>query len=426
MSETPEQLASRIRVGEDSRLELKAVAFAGDKVRGPAREDFADELAAMANTSGGVVVLGVEDKTREVVGIPIDQLGIAERFVAELCHDSIRPPLVALIENLLLPRPDGTSRAVIRVQVERGLFVHESPGGYFHRVGSSKRRMTPDHLARLMQLRSRAGMLGFDEQVVGDAALDDLETELVDRFRTPRTADDRETLLRKLAMARLDDVGTLRPTVAGLLLGCRAPERRLRHAYIQAVAYRGDDVADAVRERGYQLDARDIGGPLDQQVTEACRFVFRNMRIEATKTIGRHDVPQYDMTAVFEAIVNAVAHRDYSMHGSKIRLRMFANRLELFSPGALPNSMSVDSLSYRQASRNEVITSLLAKCPVPSDLAGLETSRTTLMDRRGEGVAIILQRSEKLAGRRPLYWFADPSELILTIWAASAQRSAPA
>src|SRR4249919_3414783 len=107
------------------------------------------------------------------------------------------------------------------------------------------------------------------------------------------------------------------------------------------------------------------------------------MRVAASTTFGRRDLPQYDLTAVFEALVNAVAHRDYSMYGSKIRLRIFANRLEIYSPGALANTMTVDSLPFRQASRNQTIASLLAKCPVPADIGGLETQRSTLMDRRG-------------------------------------------
>ena len=78
----------------------------------------------------------------------------------------------------------------------------------------------------------------------------------------------------------------------------------------------------------------------------------------------------------------------------------------------------MDSLALRQASRNETITSLLAKCPVPADIGGLETQRSTLMDRRGEGVSIILERSERLSGRRPVYELLDESELKLTIFAA--------
>lgn len=257
-------------------------------------------------------------------------------------------------------------------------------------------------MARLFQQRSQARLIRFDEQTIGDASLADLEPSLIDRFRTPQTEDNLETLARKLGMARPSDAGELRPTVAGVLLGARQPERWLPHAFIQAVAYRGKSIASALDSPTYQLDARDIVGPLDAQVTEACQFVFRNQRIGASKKVGRVDRPQYDLTAVFEAIVNAVAHRDYSMHGAKIRLRMFSDRLELYSPGALPNTMTVETLAYRQASRNETITSLLARCQVPQ-IHGLDTPRATLMDRRGEGVAIILDRSERLSVRRPVY-----------------------
>ncbi len=422
MFETPERLLQAIRLGEDSHLECKAALVAGSKVKGPSRAELADELAAFANAHGGVLVLGIDDRSREIVGIDPKDLDLVERFVHETCHDGVKPPLFPRIVRLDLPGEDGNARAVIRADVARSLFVHESPGGYFHRVGSSKRRMTPDYLGRLMQQRSQARLIRFDEQAVPTASIGDLDGTLVNRFRTVRTVekgDDPGAFLRKLAMARDDEDGTVRPTVAGVLLGARHPEKWLPNAFIQAVAYRGDGVPGVADVAGYQLDASDLTGNLDHQVSQACRFVLRNMRIGATKKVGRRDVPQYDITAVFEALVNAVAHRDYSMFGSKIRLRMFETRLELFVPGSLPNTMTVDSLPLRQASRNEAITSLLAKCPVPRDLAGLDTTRTSLMDRRGEGVAIILERSEKLSGRRPVYELPDDSELKLTIFAAS-------
>ena len=81
--------------------------------------------------------------------------------------------------------------------------------------------------------------------------------------------------------------------------------------------------------------------------------------------------------------------------------------------------MTVDSLPFRQASRNEAITSLLAKCSIPDGIYGLDTSRATMMDRRGEGVAIIMERSERLSGRRPVYEMLDDSELRLTLFAAN-------
>ena len=88
----PEDLLRQIRLGEDSLIEFKRVFLSGDRVTDPKRADFADELAGMANGAGGTVVLGVEDKTREIVGIPPDRLDAVEAWTREICNDSITPP----------------------------------------------------------------------------------------------------------------------------------------------------------------------------------------------------------------------------------------------------------------------------------------------------------------------------------------------
>lgn len=141
----------------------------------------------------------------------------------------------------------------------------------------------------------------------------------------------------------------------------------------------------------------------------------RNQNGLASESSGH---PQYDMTAVFEALVNAVAHRDYSRHGPPVRLRLFPDRLEVQSPGAPPDGISLAALAYRQASRNIAISGLLARCPAPEGVPGLETPRKTLMKLRGEGVSFILRRSEELSGRRPVYELLYDRELRLTIFAA--------
>ena len=416
MSETPEQLADRIRLGEDSSLELKEVTVSRGRITGPRRDQLADELAAFANAIGGTLVLGVEDRTRRVTGIPLPQLDSAERFVADITQDSITPPLVADISKLELTNADATPVAVLRIDIPRGMVVHKSPGGYLRRIGSSKRQMEPDCLARLFVLRSRSRMRDFGTQVIANASVDDLDPRLVDRFRGEISDDDRATALLKLDMVAEDEAGIPRPTVAGVLLGSRLPQRWLAQAFIQAVAYRGTSIAEALDEPHYQLDAKDLDGPLDDQIAYAWRFVTRNQRVEASKSIGRRDWPQYDPAAIFEAVVNAVAHRDYSVRGSKVRLRMFSDRIELCSPGMLMNGMTVADLPYKQQARNPAITNLLDRCPIPE---GLETPRLTLMDRRGEGVPAILARSTKLSGKRPVYeLFGD--ELRPTIFAASS------
>ena len=418
MFESRRELLDKIRLGEDSFLEYKEIRFAGERVSEPRRESLADELAAFANSRGGVLVLGVEDRTREILGIPLHRLDAVELFVRELLYDSVEPPLTAAVERLELPATTGEDVAVIRIDVPRSLFVHRSPGGYLYRVGSARRVMSPEYLARLFQQRSQTRLIRFDEQIVSTARLDDLDPGLRERFKGPRSDVEPETFLSKLGMAGRDDEGVTRPTVAGVLVASRDPRRWLPNAYVQAVAYRGDAIRPDSSDAPYQLDAADISGPLDAQIEGACRFVARNMKVAAFKDLGRRDLPRFDMTAVFEAVVNAVAHRDYAVHGAKVRLQLFENRLELHSPGVIPNGMTVENLAYLQSARNDVIMSLLGRCAVPAEVPWLSTDRRTLTDRRGEGVRLILENSERLSGRTPEYRLVDDAELMLTIHAA--------
>ena len=402
---TDANLADRIQIGEDSRLEFKLVEVAGQRVRSPDPGGFADELAAMANGRGGTVLLGADERSRQVAGIPLDHLDIVQDWILEICNDSVKPALDADIRKLAIEDSAGRPVPVIRVDLARSLFVHESPGGYFRRIGSSKRKLAPDALARLFQERSYSRLIRFDESVVPGTAPSDLQYALARRFTR---GDATEDTLRKLHIIANDEDGAERLTIAGALLCTPEPQRWLAHACIHAVSYAGERM-----DPDRQTDARDIAGPLDEQVTEALRFVRRNMLVRAKRTIARSDKPQFSERAVFEALVNAVAHRDYSMAGSRIRLHLFEDRFELHVPGALGGSMTPDSLHVRQSSRNELIVSLLARCPAPT---GLDRSR--LMDRRGDGVPIIRAECERLSGRLPEYNLLDDSELRLVIRAA--------
>ena len=403
-------LARRIRLGEDSALEFKSVVVAGIRVKEPSKSAFADELAAFANTRGGTVVLGVDDKTRQVLGIPLDELDVIEGWVRGICNDSVKPALDADIYKVELEGTDGRVVPVIRIEVPRSLFVHRSPGGYFRRLGSSKREMAPDAPARLFQERSQSRIIRFDESVVPGAAPSDLDYALTRRFLREDLTEEgvTESVARKLRIVADDDHDAPRLTLAGVLLCTGEPQRWLPHAYVQAVSYAGERT-----DVEYQADARDIGGPLDEQVAEALHFVRRNMLVRATKSTARVERPQFSERAVFEALVNAVAHRDYSMAGARVRLHMFGDRLELHVPGALANTLTPDSLHLRQSSRNELIVSLLARCPAPSGLG-----RLNLMDRRGDGLPIIRRETRSLSGRYPEYTMIDDSEMRLVIMAS--------
>ncbi|MCL2326770.1 MAG: putative DNA binding domain-containing protein [Proteobacteria bacterium] len=418
MLSTRAELLAKIRLGEDSYLELKEVHFVGNKMRGSSQDDLADELAAFANSVGGLLMLGIEDKHRTVIGIELNKLDAVEAVLRQACEDAVKPPLAPIIERMTLPDTGGIERPVVRVEVARSLFVHQSPSGYLQRVGSSRRPIPPDQLARLFQQRSQSRLIRFDEALVPRATFADLDEILWRRFTGDLEGESAQDVLSKLAMGSADDEGIWRPSVAGILMAAPDSRKFFPAAYIQAVAYSGTEITPN-QNVPYQLDAADIFGPLDRQISDACHFVRRNMRTWARKGPegGRTDTPQYDPLAVFEAVTNAVAHRDYSLGGSKVRLRMFDDRLEIFTPGMLTNTMTPETLRYRQACRNEALASLLARCPVPS---GVEAGRRSrIMDRRGEGVPVILRESTRLSGKEPEFRMIDDSELKLTIYSAS-------
>ena len=413
-----DDLLRRIRLGEDSVLEFKSVRTERGRILAPDRRDLADELAALANSIGGTLILGVDDATREVEGIPLHDLDAVEGWVREICNDLLKPALDAVILKLELEDSAARRVPVLRIDVPRSLFVHRSPRGYFRKIGSPKRELPPDALARLFQERSQSRVIRFDESPVPGTDRDDLDYSLTQRFLRgdnidpagPSVVSEETTdlMLRKLRIIADGPEGEPRLTLAGTLLCTREPQQWLPHAYIQAVSYAGGRT-----DTDYQTDSRDIGGPLDRQVADALHFVRRNMLVRATKEQGRQERPQFSARAVFEALVNAVAHRDYSMAGTRIRLHMFGDRLELYVPGALANTLTPESLHLRQANRNELIVSLLARCPVPSGVG-----RTLLMDRRGDGVPIIRREALALSGRLPEYSLIDESELRLLVWAS--------
>ncbi len=222
--------------------------------------------------------------------------------------------------------------------------------------------------------------------------------------------------LRKAGLLSLDEANQFRPTVAGILLCSQHPEQWLPNATITATFYEGANRASG------QIDSKNITGPLNRQVADAVAFVVRNMRVGARKDPARTNLPQYSTKAIFEAIVNAVVHRDYSIKSRRIRVSMFSNRLEIQSPGSLPNGLTVENMSVSQATRNEALTSVFGTIPV-GEIQGSE-GRRFLVERRGDGVPIIEDETRQLCGKLPEFRVIDESEVLLVIPAASSEQSA--
>ncbi len=410
MTHSNQEITRRLQLGKDSAWEFKQVQFAGDQPRSPERGDLADEIVAFANADGGVLLCGVTDDG-EVQDMTREQLSALDRYVVEVSSDAIEPPVRIRTQHMQLP---GGKRLLI-VDVPAGDSPHERSGQRYIRVGGSKRRMIGDEWLRLAQRRAQARYRSFDEQTVPDTGINTLDESLWKPLLSAEGAAEPEVALGRLALLANDETGIPRATVAGVLLCAPDPQRWLPNAGITATRYRGNDRASG------QIDAQEISGPLNRQIAQAVAFALRNMQVAARKDPGRVDLPQYSHRALFEALVNAVVHRDYSMRGSKIRLSMFADRLEIQSPGSLPNNLTVESMETRQVTRNEALTSVLARLPV-GGIQGSE-ERRYFMERRGDGVPIIRRETWELCGQLPEYRVIDDSEVRLTIPAATHEHS---
>lgn len=400
---TSERLQLQLELGEDSRVEFKEVFFAGARVKAPRRKAIADELAAFGNSSGGTLVFSVSD-AGEARQLNRQQLDVLEAFVSEVCEDSIRPPLAFTTQRLALPE----GAFVLVVEVEPSVLVHKSPRGYLRRQGSTKRELPPEALRRLFQQRGRTGLLGPDEAIVAGTGRNSLDISLVGRFLSSRTRESVDNQLAKLGLVRDDERGVTRATVAGILLCTERPHEFIRGAAIEAVRYRG-----TVLGRARQHDASSISGPLNRQIRDAVNFAKLNTRVAARKDPGRIETPQFSPRAVFEAIVNAVVHRDYSQENARIRLFIFDDRLELYSPGALPNTLRIEAMRHRTATRNETLASLLRMLEV-GDIHGAG-DRQYFLELRGEGIPVIYEQTRGLTGQDPVYELIGGTELRLTM-----------
>lgn len=289
-------------------------------------------VVAFANTSGGTLLIGVEDRSRSVLGVR-EPLAMEERL-ASLLSDNIVPRLVPDLE--ILP---WRNTHLLAVQVHPSSsrphrLKREGPdSGVYVRVGSTNRRADRELEE---ELRRFARGEAYDE-----GAMPELDSEAIDF----RAASESFAPVRKL---RRSDLRTLRlltshqghqvPTVGGMLLFGRERERFFPDAWIQAGRFHGADKAQL-------LDHRAIRLPLLQSVDEAVGFVrkhaWHGAEIFGVRRQERWSLPP---AAVREAIVNAVAHADYAQRGAPIRVSIFDDRLEVESPGLLPFGLTVEDL----------------------------------------------------------------------------------
>ncbi len=398
MFEDTNELLQKIPLGEDSFLEFKEIEIKGNRVANPNAESMAGECTAFANAYGGVILLGVKDNS-EIAGIPQDQLATVQQWIENICQNNCDPPLNPMITKVLLSNAAGVQVTVVKVEIPRGLFAHMTSGGlWYHRVGSSKQKLSPQALGRLLQQRGQGYI--FEEKTIQAASIDDIDFEQYKKYHEGRQLppfDESVLPLRdifvNLKIASREE-GKIFPTVVGLLMFGKAPQKHLPNATIDCALYAGQ-IPDSNR----LINATQCTGTVAEQIARAVEFVKRYMEVPAQKDeTGRLDLPQYSLRAAHEAIVNAVAHRDYAIAGSSVRLFMFDDRLEITSPGRLPNTVTIATLNTGAIPfrRNQLLVGFLKEHISPITMRAF-------MESRGEGVLMILRESEKISGRKPLY-----------------------
>lgn len=338
--------------------------------------EIAQTLAAMANTRGGVVLLGVAPRTNKPVGVE-DPEGTLNRVLeAALMID---PPLIIPLPQVL----PIENNVMVVVQVPRGMpYVYAVDGRFLARQGEHNQPLSSAQLRRLMLER---GDVSFDSEPAHYAVKDDLDWEQVRNYVSSLSGmsglSPEQVLLKRGCLVPLD--GELRPTNAGILLFGKDPQQFVRGSDITAARFAGKEMGDV-------FTRQDILGTLPQQIRRVETFLMDNLRkgVLLGENMARTELFEYPRQAVRELVVNAVAHRDYSIQGDGIRLYMFSDRLEITSPGNLPGPVTVDNIVDERFSRNSAIVQVL------SDLGFIE--------RLGYGVdrVMALMREADLPGPR--------------------------
>ena len=312
-------------------------------------EDITPTLVAMANSQGGTLILGIAPRTDQIVGVEDPESAVDRVLRATLVAS---PPLIIpLAQKVKI----GLFTLLV-VSVPRGLpHVYAYDGRFLIREETQNQALDARSLRQMLIER---GDVSFEEEIARDATLDDLDWAQVDSYVANLEVfsglSPREVLLKRGCLVKTGEE-TLRPTHAGILLFGKAPQDVLRGSEITAARFAGSAMSDT-------FTREDIGGALPAQLRRAQTFLADHLRkqVQMGAEMARGEAFEYPMEAAREIVVNAVAHRDYSIQGDGVRLYIFADRMEVTSPGGLPGPVTVDNIVDERFSRNPIVVQVLS------------------------------------------------------------------
>lgn len=335
-----DDLWQAVKNGRNTRLDWLAESAPIDAI--------AANLTAMANTQGGTLLIGVVGPAATLIGVR-DVENVLDRLIQASL--SIDPPLI-------IPMPRAirlNDRPVVVAQIPPGMpHVYSLDGRYLMRLGTDNSPLKPRELRRLLIER---GEVSFETDIARGASVDDLDWERVRAYVAglgglPESGAE-TLLLRRGCLTEQD--GRLRPTNAGILLFGKDPHSFLRGAEITAARFAGETMGDTFTKQ-------DITGSLPDQLRRAETFLIDNLRrgVHIGKSMARAENLEYPLEAARELVVNAVAHRDYSISGDGVRLFIFRDHMEVTSPGGLPGPVTIDNIKEERFSRNPIIVQILS------------------------------------------------------------------
>ena len=345
-----ETLLAQIALGEDSTSQFKADIKNADSL--------ASEMAAFANTNGGTIFIGVADDGA-MPGLSQQDVARINQLISNAASQLVHSPLAVQTENVALE----SGRIVIVLTVPKGIDkpYFDKNSVIWLKAGADKRRVnSKEELRRLFQftnqfhadeLPTKAGIDKLDKLRFRDFLRDVYKQEY------PDSPDNLSRLLQNMNLATDDG----RLNLAGVLLFAEQPEWIVPQFVVKAIRYPGNKI----HATDY-LDTEDFSGPLPKLFEGALAFVMRNLhKVQAGRGVNAPGTPEIPEAVFEELLVNALMHRDYLV-SAPIRLFIFDNRIEIISPGHLPNNLTVEKIRAGNSNiRNPILVSYVAKGLLP-------------------------------------------------------------
>jgi len=344
------ELLNLISTGETSKVQFKREIDNDDSI--------AAELIAFSNSKGGIILFGVEDKKGVINGLNYQQLQTYNNRIALIANDKVKPQVFLYTEVVSIPT-ENEEKKILVVQISEGVNkpYKDKNGAIWIKQGSDKRRLTDNN--EQIRLFQQSGILYVDEMIVPQTSVDDVEFSKVETYikalQRKETEDMPEisnTLLNNLTILKEN-----RLTLGGLLFFAKAPQRYRSAFGIKAVSFFGDNIGDS-----YYRDSRDIVGTIPELFVEGMLFFKQNLKhVQKGQNFNKPGILEISEIALEELLQNALVHRDYSKN-APIRLMVFDNRIEIISPGCLPNSLTVENIKMGNAAvRNNLLVSYCSK-----------------------------------------------------------------